>query len=67
MAAVRRLSQRQREVLVLRFFAELSVAETAEVIGASPGTVKTHTSRALAALRVEMAAQTPESVVQKDR
>jgi RNA polymerase sigma-70 factor (sigma-E family) len=50
-SAVRRLPPRQREVVVLRFFAALSVAETAAAIGASEGTVKTHTSRALKSLR----------------
>ncbi len=50
-SAVRSLPARQREVVVLRFFADLSVFETAAAIGASEGTVKTHTSRALAALR----------------
>ncbi|MGH3260436.1 MAG: SigE family RNA polymerase sigma factor [Trebonia sp.] len=50
-SAVRRLPVRQREVVVLRFFADLSVAETASAIGASEGTVKTHTSRALKSLR----------------
>jgi RNA polymerase sigma-70 factor (sigma-E family) len=50
-SAVRRLPLRQREVVVLRFFADLSVADTAAAIGASDGTVKTHTSRALKALR----------------
>jgi RNA polymerase sigma-70 factor (sigma-E family) len=50
-SAVRGLPARQREVLVLRFFADLSVSETAAAIGASEGTVKTHTSRALTALR----------------
>jgi RNA polymerase sigma-70 factor (sigma-E family) len=49
--AVKLLAQRQREVVVLRFFADLSVSETAEAIGSSPGSVKTHTSRALARLR----------------
>jgi RNA polymerase sigma-70 factor (sigma-E family) len=51
LAAVRRLSLRQREVLVLRFYGDLSVAETARAIGISEGSVKTHTTRALAALR----------------
>lgn len=49
--AVKLLAPRQREVVVLRYFADLSVAETAAAIGASPGTIKTHTSRALARLR----------------
>jgi RNA polymerase sigma-70 factor (sigma-E family) len=49
--ALRGLPLRQREVVVLRFFADLSVSEAAAAIGASEGTVKTHTSRALVALR----------------
>jgi RNA polymerase sigma factor (sigma-70 family) len=50
-SAVRRLPPRQHEVVVLRFFADLSVSETSAAIGASEGTVKTHTSRALLAWR----------------
>jgi RNA polymerase sigma factor (sigma-70 family) len=59
--AVKLLSPRQREVVVLRFFADLSVSETAQASGSSPGTVKTHTSRALARLRELLAddRQTP--------
>jgi RNA polymerase sigma-70 factor (sigma-E family) len=49
--AVRRLPRRQREVIVLRFFLDLSVDETAAALGASAGTVKSHTSRALIRLR----------------
>jgi RNA polymerase sigma-70 factor (sigma-E family) len=52
--AVRGLPDRQREVLVLRFFADLSVEQTAAAMGVSTGTVKTHTSRALAALRDQL-------------
>lgn len=56
--AVRRLPGRQREVVVLRFFADLSVRETAAAVGVSQGSVKTHTSRALARLREVLATNT---------
>jgi RNA polymerase sigma-70 factor (sigma-E family) len=49
--AVARLPMRQRQVVVLRFFADLSVEETAETLGCSTGTVKSYTSRALSRLR----------------
>ena len=51
LAALAALPQRQREVIVLRFYADLSVTETAAAIGASQGTVMSYTSRALARLR----------------
>jgi RNA polymerase sigma-70 factor (sigma-E family) len=44
------LPTRQREALVLRYWQELSVGDTAEVMGISPGAVKSHTARALAAM-----------------
>lgn len=49
--ALARLTTRQRQVIVLRFFEDLSVEQTAELLGSSVGTVKSHTSRALARLR----------------
>jgi RNA polymerase sigma-70 factor (sigma-E family) len=64
-SVVRSLPARQREVVVLRFFADLSVSETAAAIGASEGTVKTHTSRALTALREALTDQAAESTTPK--
>ena len=51
LAAVRLLPRRQREALALRYYLDLSEAQTAEAMGVSPGAVKSHTARALAALR----------------
>lgn len=50
LAAVRRLPARQREALVCRFYLDLSEEETARAMGISRGTVKSATSRAVAAL-----------------
>jgi RNA polymerase sigma-70 factor (sigma-E family) len=50
-AALRGLPVRQREVVVLRYYADLSEAQIAAAMGITRGAVKSHTSRALAALR----------------
>lgn len=52
--AVRTLPRRQCEVVLLRFQAELSEAEIADTLGISPGSVKTHASRGLAAVRARL-------------
>ena len=51
MAALARLPARQRACVVLRYFEELDVRETAAALGCSEGTVKSQTSRALDSLR----------------
>jgi RNA polymerase sigma-70 factor (sigma-E family) len=56
MSALSRLPQRQREVLVLRYYADLSEAEIADAIGISRGAVKSHASRAMATLRADLEA-----------
>ncbi len=55
-AAMRALQRRQREVLVLRYFADMTEAQVAETLGISLGSVKAYGSRGLAALRVAMEA-----------
>ena len=54
--ALRALPTRQREVLALRHYLELSEAEIAETLGISRGSVKAHASRGSAALRALLAA-----------
>lgn len=52
--ALRQLPRRQREVVVLRYLADLSEAAVAEQLSTSVGTVKQHAHRGLARLRAEM-------------
>jgi RNA polymerase sigma-70 factor (sigma-E family) len=51
LTAMRRLTTRQRQVLVLRYWAQLSEQEIAETLGVSRGTVKSTANRALTILR----------------
>jgi RNA polymerase sigma-70 factor (sigma-E family) len=51
LVALDRLPARQRAVVVLRYFADQSEAQTAEAMGCSVGAVKSHASKALARLR----------------
>lgn len=49
--ALRRLTPRQRAVLVLRYFEDYTEAQAAAVLGCSPNTVKSQTRRALTRVR----------------
>ena len=53
-AALRDLPERQREAIVLRYYADLSEAEIAATMGISRGAVKSHTARGMSALRAAL-------------
>lgn len=53
-AVVQSLPARQRAAVALRFYEDLSEAQTAAVLGCSVGTVKSHTHRALSTLRTRL-------------
>jgi RNA polymerase sigma-70 factor (sigma-E family) len=57
-AALRTLPPRQREALVLKYYADLSEAQIATTMGISRGAVKSHTARGVAALRVVLELET---------
>jgi RNA polymerase sigma-70 factor (sigma-E family) len=65
---VQTLPRKARAVVVLRYYEEMTESETSEVLGITVGTVKSQTSRALAALR-ERTPQTlnPRSTEENDR
>jgi RNA polymerase sigma-70 factor (sigma-E family) len=56
-ALVQALPLRQRTAIALRYYADLSVSETASTMGCSVGSVKTHTSRGMAKLKELISAQ----------
>ncbi|MER5961021.1 SigE family RNA polymerase sigma factor [Streptomyces sp. NPDC002057] len=56
--AMRGLQRRQREVLALRYFSDMTEVQVAEALGISLGSVKAYGSRGIAALRVAMGATT---------
>jgi RNA polymerase sigma-70 factor (sigma-E family) len=56
-SALNRLPNRQREVLVLRYYMDLSEAEIAETLGISTGSVKQHAHRGLATLSTSLGGQ----------
>ena len=52
--ALEHLPRRQRDTVVLRYFADLTESQTAEALGISTGTVKQHASRAMVTLKREL-------------
>ena len=57
MAALEKLPQRQREVLVLRYYTDLTEHDIAAALGISRGAVKSHASRGLSSLRAKLEEQ----------
>jgi RNA polymerase sigma-70 factor (sigma-E family) len=64
--ALQALPARQRAVLVLRFYEDLPVPEVAELLGCSPGAVKTHTHRGIGKLRRLLGAEAVAEISQED-
>jgi RNA polymerase sigma-70 factor (sigma-E family) len=62
--ALARLPRKQRAVIVLRYFEDLTEAQAAEVLDCSIGNVKSQTSRALAALRLDATLRVTEGAAQ---
>ena len=62
LTALRRLPARQREVIVLRVLLDLDIDATARQLGLAQGTVRAHLSRAMTALRHELAPATTTEI-----
>jgi RNA polymerase sigma factor (sigma-70 family) len=65
--ALRRLAPRERAVLVLRFYEDLSVADAARALSCTEGTIKSQTARGLAALRALLDAPWPHTATKETR
>lgn len=63
MGALRALPPRQRAVVVLRYWEDLSETQTAEILGCSAGTVKSQASKAIAKLRLAIGEESVEGVI----
>ncbi|WP_043631836.1 SigE family RNA polymerase sigma factor [Nonomuraea candida] len=63
MDALRALPPRQRAVVVLRYWEDLSEHQTAEVLGCTVGTVKSQSSKAMAKLRMALGEESVEGVI----
>ena len=63
MDTLRALPPRQRAVVVLRYWEDLSETQTAEILGCSVGTVKSQASKALAKLRVAIGEESVKGVI----
>ena len=64
--ALQRLPRRQRAVVVLRYYEDLTEVETAQLLGVTVGTVKSQASKALATLRVDSTLARPTSATTLD-
>ncbi|MEJ7833609.1 MAG: SigE family RNA polymerase sigma factor [Nocardioides sp.] len=65
--ALRRLPDKQRIAVVLRHWQDLSVADTADVMGCTASAVKTHTARGVAALRTSLGSASSDPILNGDQ